>query len=376
MLLPEQHLRFRAEARKFAREVVEPRATEHDLSGEFVKENVQALAERGWLGIPWPKELGGMGLDYQSYAIAVEEVSRVCASTGLTLAAHISLGTYPIYKFGTTEQKEKYIPRLARGVYLGSFGLTEPNAGSDAAGIETTARKTEKGYVINGSKRFITSASYAGTVIVAASLDRKLGRKGVTCFIVETKTPGFKVASHEDKLGLRGSDTVELSFEDMVVPFDSVLGKEYEGYRIFMETLDGGRISVGAFCLGMAQCALDTMIGWFRDRKMTQLESKALSDVAMQVEAARLLVYNAAQIKDSGVRVDKECAFAKLFASEVAVWANSVAIDAVGPTALTDGLPLARTWRDAKLGEIGEGTSEVMRMIIAKEILKEAKETC
>jgi len=160
------------------------------------------------------------------------------------------------------------------------------------------------------------------------------------------------------------------------VPFDSVLGQEYDGYRIFMETLDGGRISIGAFCLGMAQCALDTMINWFRDRKLSQLQSQALSDVAMQVEAARLLVYNAAQIKDSGVRVDKECAFAKLFASEVAVRANSVAIDTIGPAALTDELPVARTWRDAKLGEIGEGTSEVMRMIIAKEILKEAKETC
>lgn len=376
MMLSERHLRFRSEARKFAREAIEPRAGEHDLSGEFVKENVQALIEHGWMGLPWPKELGGAGLDYQSYAIAVEEVSRVCASTGITLAAHTSLGTYPIYKFGTPEQKQKYIPPLARGEYLGSFGLTEPNAGSDAAGVESTAQKTEAGYVINGSKRFITSASYAGTVIVAASLDRKLGRKGVTCFIAETKTPGFKVASHENKLGLRGSDTVELAFDDMLVPFDSVLGQEYDGYRIFMETLDGGRISIGAFCLGMAQCALDTMIGWFRDRKLSQLQSQALSDVAMQVEAARLLVYNAAQIKDSGVRVDKECAFAKLFASEVAVWANSVAIDAIGPAALTDELPVARTWRDAKLGEIGEGTSEVMRMIIAKEILKEAKETC
>jgi alkylation response protein AidB-like acyl-CoA dehydrogenase len=375
-MLSEQHLKFRSEARKFAREVIEPRATQHDLSGEFVKENVQALAERGWLGIPWPKELGGMGLDYQSYAIAVEEVSRVCASTGLTLAAHTSLGTYPIYKFGTDEQKKKYIPRLARGDYLGAFGLTEPNAGSDAAGIESTANKTETGYVINGSKRFITSASYAGTVIVAASLDRKLGRKGITCFIVETKTPGFKVASVEHKLGLKGSDTVELAFEDMLVPLDSVLGKEFDGYRIFMETLDGGRISVGAFCLGMAQCALDTMLAWFKDREMTQLESKALSDVAVQVEAARLMVYNAAQIKDSGVRVDKECAFAKLFASETAVWACGVAIDAIGPLAITDKLPVARALRDAKLGEIGEGTSEVMRMIIAKEILKEAKETC
>ena len=376
MLLSERHLKFRSEARKFSREVIEPRAKGHDLSGEFVKENVQALTEHGWMGLPWPKELGGAGLDYQSYAIAVEEVSRVCASTGITLAAHTSLGTYPIYKFGTPEQKAKYIPPLARGEYLGAFGLTEPNAGSDAASIETTAGKNEKGYVLNGSKRFITSATYAGTVIVAASLDRSLGRKGITCFIVETETPGFAVASREHKLGLKGSDTVELAFEDLRVPAENVLGKEYEGYRIFMETLDGGRISIGAFCLGMAQCALDTMVDWFRDRKLSQLQSKALSDVAMQVEAARLMVYNAAQIKDSGVRVDKECAFAKLFASETAVWANSVAIDTIGPCALTDDLPVARTWRDAKLGEIGEGTSEVMRMIIAKEVLKEANENC
>jgi len=348
----------------------------HDLSGEFVEDNVKAMTERGWLGIPWPKELGGMGLDYQSYVIAVEEVSRVCASTGLTLAAHTSLGTYPIYKFGTPDQKEKYIPRLARGVYLGAFGLTEPNAGSDAAGVESTAVKTNKGYVINGSKRFITSAAHAGTVIVAASLDKKLGRKGITCFIVETSTPGYSAPKAEHKLGLKGSETVELLFEDMLVPLDSVLGKEYDGYRIFMETLDGGRISIGAFCLGMAQCALDTMISWFKDRRMSQLESKALADVAVQVEAARLLVYNAAQIKDTGVRMDKECAFAKLFASEVAMFACGTAIDAIGPLATTDDMPVARAYRDAKLGEIGEGTSEVMRMIIAKDVIKEAKETC
>jgi butyryl-CoA dehydrogenase len=376
VILAERYVKFRAEAEKFCREVIGPRAKEHDLTGEFVEDNIRTLAERGWLGIPWPKELGGLGLDYQSYVIAVEEVSRFCASTGLTLAAHISLGTYPIYKFGTPEQKAKFIPPLARGDYLGSFGLTEPNAGSDAAAVESIAKKTAQGYVINGSKRFITSAGHAGTVIVAASLDRKLGRQGVTCFIVETKTPGFKVASVERKLGLKGSDTVELAFEEMPVPLDSVLGKEYDGYRIFMETLDGGRISIGAFCLGMAQCALDTMIAWFKDRKMTQLESKALADIAVQVEAARLLVYNAAQIKDTGVRVDKECAFAKLFASEVAVWACGVAIDAIGLPAASADMPVARAYRDAKLGEIGEGTSEVMRIIIAKDVLKEAREAC
>jgi butyryl-CoA dehydrogenase len=376
VILSDQQQRFRKELRAFALDVIARTASSCDVEGAFVEANVRELASRGYLGIPWPRELGGMGLDYISYAIAVEEVSRVCASTGLTLAAHTSLGTYPIYKFGTREQKEKYIPRLARGEYLGSFGLTEPNAGSDAAGIETTARKTDKGYLINGSKRFITSASYAGTVIVAASMDRSVGRKGITCFIAETSTPGFSVPSVEHKLGLKGSDTAELVFEDMLLPFDSLLGREMDGYRIFMETLDGGRISIGAFCLGMAQCALDTMVDWFKDRNMTQLEQKALSDVATQVEAARQLVYSAAQTKDAGIRADKQCAFAKLFASEVAVWAAGVAIDAIGPLAVTDRMPVARVYRDAKLGEIGEGTSEVMRMIIAKEVLKEAKETC
>jgi butyryl-CoA dehydrogenase len=376
MLLTDAQQRFQAEVRDFCLKVVEPNAGTCDISGAFVEANVKGMAERGYLGIPWPKELGGLGLDYISYALAVEEVSRVCGSTGLTLAAHTSLGTYPIYKFGTKEQKEQYIPRLARGNYLGVFGLTEPNAGSDAAGIETTAKKTDKGYVINGTKRFITSAGHAGTVIVAATMDRGLGRKGITCFIAETSSPGFSIPSHENKLGLRGSETNELAFDDVLVPFENLLGKEKDGYRIFMETLDGGRISIGAFCLGMAQGALDTMVNWFRDRPMSQLESKALSDVATQVAAARQLVYHAAATKDANIRADKECAFAKLFASETAVWAAGVAIDAIGPLAITDDMPVGRIYRDAKLGEIGEGTSEVMRMIIAKEVLKDAAENC
>lgn len=386
MILSKQHQVFREELRCFAREVIEPGARASDMTGEFVRANVDAMARRGYLGVPWPKELGGMGLDYLSYAIAVEEISRVCASTGITIAAHTSLGTYPIYKFGTREQKEKYIPPLARGTYLGAFGLTEPNAGSDAAAIETRAQKTDKGFIINGSKRFITSASYAGAVIVAATLDRSLGRKGITCFIVETSTPGFSVASEEKKLGLKASNTVELAFQDMLVPPDSVLGKEYDGYRIFMETLDGGRISIGAFCLGMAQGALDTLIAWARKcanesdecairwHNLSQPASKALSDTAMEVEAARLLVYDAAITKDAGARADKQCAFAKLYASEVAVRAAGRVIGAIGYEALTPQLPVERIYRDAKLGEIGEGTSEVMRLIIAKEVLKEAME--
>lgn len=376
MILSEQHQSFREELRDFALKEIEPRACGADASGEFVKENVAAMAKHGYLGIPWPKELGGRGLDYLSYAIAVEEISRVCASTGITIAAHTSLGTYPIHKFGTDEQKRKYIPPLARGEYLGAFGLTEPNAGSDAAGIYTTAAKTDKGYILNGSKRFITSAAFAGTVIVAANEDRSLGRKGITCFIVETTTPGFKVDKEEKKLGLKASNTVELSFEDMLVPAQNILGKERDGYRIFMETLDGGRISIGAFCLGMAQGALDALLKWAgRCRNLSQIASRAISDTAMEVEAARLLVYDAALTKDAGVRADKVCAFAKLYASEVAVRAAGTAISTIGPEALSRELPLERIYRDAKLGEIGEGTSEVMRLIIAKEVLKEASET-
>ncbi|MGQ9708511.1 MAG: acyl-CoA dehydrogenase family protein [bacterium] len=371
MILPEPYQQFQKQIHDFVRTVIEPRAKDHDQTGSFVLENVRALAEHGYLGIPWPKDLGGLGYDHLAYALAVEEVSRACASTGLTLAAHTSLGTYPIYKFGTEDQKKKFIPPLARGDYLGAFGLTEPNAGSDAAGIETSARKIGNGYLLNGSKRFITNAGYAGTVIVAATLDRRLGSKGVTCFIIETKSKGFIVAKEEDKLGLRGSNTVELAFEDLFVPEENILGKEYDGYRIFMETLDGGRISIGAFCLGMAQTALDSLTDWAKGRKISQQAARAIADVAMEVEAARLLVYDAAMLKDQGIRADKQCAFAKLFASEVAVRSASTAISTIGPAGLSTDLNLNRVYRDAKLGEIGEGTSEIMRLIIAKEVLRQ-----
>ncbi len=371
MILSLEHQNFQKEVQDFVRAVIAPRAKEYDNTGKFVMENVQALAARGYLGIPWPRAVGGLGLDYLAYVIAVEEVSRACAATGLTLAAHTSLGTYPIYKFGTEEQKKRFIPPLSRGEYLGAFGLTEANAGSDAAGIETTARKTENGYVLNGSKRFITNAGYAGTVVVAATLDRSLGRKGITCFIVETKSKGFAVAKEENKLGLRGSNTVELVLEEVFVPRENLLGQEYDGYRIFMETLDGGRISIGAFCLGMAQTALDTLTSWAKGKRISQQIAKAIADIATEIAAARLLVYDAAITKDQSRRADKECAIAKLFASEVAMRAVSTAISAIGPLALTNEFPLNRVYRDAKLGEIGEGTSEIMRLIIAKEVLKE-----
>jgi len=375
MLLSPKHQRFQDEVRDFSQKVIAPRAKQADATGQFVKDNVSALARAGYLGIPWPRDLGGLGLDYLAYAIAVEEVSRACAATGLTLAAHTSLGTYPIYKFGTEEQQRRFIPKLAQGVYLGAFGLTEPNAGSDAAGIETTCQKTAHGYLINGSKRFITNGGFAGTVIVATTMDKSLGRKAITCLIVETQTPGFIVAKEENKLGLRGSNTVELAFQDLLVPFDNLLGKERDGYRIFMETLDGGRISIGAFCLGMAQACLDELLTWAKGRNLTQQQSGNLADVAVQVEASRQLVYHAAVTKDAGIRADKECAFAKLFASEVAVWAAGLAIATIGPRGLADELALNRIYRDSKLGEIGEGTSEIMRLIIAKELLAEITKT-
>jgi len=370
LILSAEHQRFQKEVREFAQSVIAPRSQEYHLNHKFVMENIRALAKKGYLGIPWPKELGGLGFDHLAYAIVVEEISRACASTGLTVAAHTSLGTYPIIKFGTEEQKRRFVPPLARGDYLGAFGLTEPNAGSDAAGVETTARLTDGGYIINGSKRFITNAAYAGTVIVAATLDRKLGKKGITCFIVETKSKGFIVAKEENKLGLKGSNTVELAFEDLFVPKENVLGTEYGGYRIFMETLDGGRISIGAFCLGMAQCALDSLIEWAKGREHSQQTAKAIADVATEVAAARLLVYDAAITKDAGIRADEQCAFAKLFASETAVRAVNTAISTIGFDTLKNSSTLGRLYQDVKLGEIGEGTSEIMRLIIAKEVLK------
>lgn len=373
-ILDSKYDNFRQEVSDFARNNILPLASDIYKKELFPLDLVKKLGAAGYLGIPYPKEYGGLGLDYLSYAIAAEEISRVCASTGLTLCAHTSLGTYPIYRFGTEAQKKKYLTRLASGKNLGAFGLTEPNAGSDAAAIETTAKKTEDGFILNGTKRFITSAEYADTVIVAASLDRTLGAKGITCFIVEAGYKGFAIGQREHKLGLLASNTVELIFEDCFVPKENLLGQEYDGYRIFMETLDGGRISIGAHALGIAQGALDVGLEWLTKHPVkSQQISKIIADVTMHIYAARLMVYDAAMKKDAGMRADQEAAMAKLYASELGTWACGEIIRMIGYPALTSDLAVERFYRDAKLSEIGEGTSEIMRLIIAREMIKKFK---
>lgn len=372
--LDNKYEKFRTEIQDFLSQNLLSCASNIYNKEEFPIEIVKKFGEKGYLGIPYPKEYAGLGLDYLSYAIAAEEVSRICASTGLTLCAHTSLGTFPIYQFGTEDQKKKYVTQLASGKMLGAFGLTEPNAGSDAAAIETTVKEVEGGFVLNGTKRFITSAEYAGTVIVAATHDRALGMKGISCFIVETNFKGFSIGQREHKLGLLASNTVELIFEDCFVPKENLLGEQYNGYKIFMETLDGGRISISGHALGIAQSAFDVGLAWLQKHPIkSQQISKIIADITTRIYAARLMVYDAAMKKDAGLRADQEAAMAKLYASEVGTWTAGEIIRLIGYEALTSDLAVERFYRDAKLSEIGEGTSEVMRLIIAREMIKKFK---
>ncbi len=336
-----------------------------------LKENLKKLAAKGYLGITYPKEYGGLGETYLTYSIITEEVSRICASTGLTLCAHNSLGTYPLFKFGSEEQKKRYLPSLCRGEKISAFGLTEPNAGSDAASIETKAEKVSGGYRLNGTKRFITSGGLAEVFLVAATKDKSLGAKGISIFIVEKGMKGFSIGKEEDKLGVRGSNTVELIFEDTFVPEENLLGREGEGYKYFMETLDGGRISIASFSLGIAQAAFEKILEYEkRNKTRSQLVYKMLSDVSTPLTAARLLTQKACELKDKGERADLLACQAKLFSSEVAWRATSEALRLYSYFGLLTSLPLEKLYRDVKIAEIGEGTSEIMRIIIARELLK------
>lgn len=374
--LDDKHKAFREEVREFAKTVVAPKAKEIDETGKFPWYTWKEMGARGLLGIPFPKKYGGAGLDTLSYAIACEEISRVCGSTGITLAAHVSLGSYPIYLCGTEEQKQKFLTPLAKGEKIGSFGLTEPNAGSDAAAIETTAKLVGNKYIINGTKRFITSGGIADTIVFTATQDKTKGVHGISAFIVEKGTPGFSPGKDEDKLGLRGSVTSELIFEDCEIPRENLLGKEGEGFKIFMLTLDGGRISIGAMALGIAQAALDASIKYVREGsqfgkplKKSQLIQKLIADMATEIAAARHLIYHAAKLEDMGKKFTKEAAMAKLYASEVCMRATTKAMQIHGVAGLTKQYPVERFFRDAKLTEIGEGTSEIQRIVIARQIL-------
>ncbi len=371
MILSDAHQNFRKKVKGFADNEVALRAKEIDKKGEFPWDLVKRLAELKLLAIYIPEEYGGAGLDVLSYAIAVEEIGRVCGSTGIFLAAHSSLGVFPIYYAGSEEQKKKWLIPLARGEKIGAFGLTEPNAGSDAAGTQTRFRLVGDKYVINGAKRFITSGHVADVIICTATKDPALGYKGISAFVVEKGTPGFTPGKEEDKLGLRGSITSELIFEDCTIPKENLLGKEGDGFKIFMETLDGGRISIGALALGIAQGALEASVKYVQEKGLAKNQSiqSMIAEMATEIEAARLLVYQSAQLKDVGQPFLKESAMAKYYASTVGMKATSMAIDIHGLAGITDQYPVERFLRDEKLMEIGEGTSEIQKIVIARQIL-------
>lgn len=375
-LTPEQEM-IRDVVRDFALREVEPLAEELDREARHPVETVEKMAEAGIMGISVPKEYGGAGADGISYAIAVEEISRVCASTGIVVSVNNSLACFPILKFGTEEQKQKYVAPMAKGEKLGAFGLTEPNAGTDAAQQCTVAVKQEDGYLINGSKCFITNGGVADTMVIFALTDPSKGTRGISAFIIEKTMEGFSVGTKEDKLGIRGSQTTELIFQDMLVPHENLLGAEGRGFGIAMQTLDGGRIGVAAQALGIAQGALDKATQYAKEReqfgkpigKFQAIQWK-LADMETRINAARMLVYKAAYAKDTQKRYSVEAAMAKLYAAETAMWVTTEAIQVHGGYGYTKDYPVERYFRDAKITEIYEGTSEVQRMVISGALLQ------
>lgn len=361
--------------REFSDEVVAPGADERDKTKQFPVEVFRKMAELNLMGLPFPEEYGGAGADSLSFAIVVEELSRACGSTGITYSAHISLGGAPLSLFGTEEQKQKYLTKICTGESFGAFGLTEPNAGSDAGGTRTSAVLEGNEWVINGSKCFITNASYASFLALTAVTDKEKGSRGITAFLVPTDSPGFSVLANYEKLGLHSSNTTELVMENVTVPEGSILGKRGEGFKQFLITLDGGRIGIGAMAVGIAQAAYDKALQYAKQRTAFgnslshfQAIQHKLADMAMQIELARNMVYKAAWLKDNGRRFTKEAAMAKLYASEVAMSATHQAIQIHGGYGYMREYQVERFFRDARLLEIGEGTSEILRNVIAREI--------
>lgn len=376
--LTEDQRMIRDMVREFALAEVAPIAAEIDEEHRFPKDNWDKIVELGIPGIPFSEELGGSNGGTLAYAIAVEELSRICGSTGLTLAAHVSLGTYPIYKWGSDRLREEHVPKLIAGEYMGCYGLTEPNAGSDSGGTETTAVLEGDEWVLNGRKVFITNATHSGTFIVTAVTDKSLGPKGISAFVLTKDTPGLSLEHGDEKLGMRGSDWASLVFEDARIPKDSMLGPEGEGFKTFMKTLDGGRISIGALGLGIAQGAYDCAVKYASERETFgkelnkhQAVSFKLANMAVEIEAARHLIYHSARLKDAGQPFAKEAAMGKLYSSEVAMRCTYDAIQIFGGFGYSREYPVERMWRDAKLCTIGEGTSEIQRMIISRAILRE-----
>ena len=394
----EEHLRVREMVREFARDEVAPVAARYDAIAEFPWENIRKMGELGLLGVPWPEELGGAGLDLTSYMIVIHELAKVDASHGLTISAHTTLGTSPIMHFGTDAQKKKYVPPLAAGKVMGGFGLTEESAGSDAGGTRTTAVRRGNCYVLNGSKRFITHGGVGEIFVVTAVTEPGQGTKGISSFILTKENddlaraqphgighddslvpmPGFSSGKKEDKLGWRASDTRELIFQDVEVPVENRLGEEGQGFVNFMRTLDAGRVGIAALSLGIAEGAFLEALKYASVRKQFgqvianfQGVGFQLADLATEIEAGKHLVYSAARMLQEGKSVTKTAAMAKLFCSELAMRATTKAVQIHGGYGYTKDYPVERMMRDAKICEIGEGTSEIQRLVISRELLKD-----
>ena len=360
---------------EFAQNELAPLAADLDKESRFPQDILKKMAELDLFALPFDEEYGGTGDGYLAYVLAVEEISKACASTGITYAAHCSIGTGPVYLFGTEEQKQKWVGPCARGEMLAAFGLTEPDAGSDAGGTKTSAVQDGEEWVINGSKCFITNATYAGLVIITAVTEPGRGTHGISSFLVPGKTEGFTVSAPYEKLGLKASDTAEIALNDVRLPADHLLGKRGEGFKQFLQVLDGGRISIGALSVGIAQACLDSALEYAKERrqfgqpisKFQAIQFK-LADMATAVELARTAVHKAAWLKDQGLPFTSESAIAKLFASETAVKCALEAIQIFGGYGYTREYPVERYLRDAKLMEIGEGTSEIQRLVIARQL--------
>ena len=373
------HEELRAKVRAFAEEEIKPIAFMLDQQNEFPDEAIRKLGEMGLMGIPFPAEYGGAGLDALSYAIAVEELARVDGGAGVILSAHVSLGSWPIFAYGTEEQKRKYLVPLAKGEKIGAFGLTEPNAGSDAGGTETTAVLKGDHYVLNGGKIFITNAPKADTYVVFAVTTPDIGTRGISAFIVEKGWKGFYFGDHYDKMGIRSSSTAELIFDNVEVPRENLLGKEGDGFKIAMSTLDGGRIGIAAQALGIAQGAYDAAVAYSKERiqfgkpiGFQQAISFKIADMATKLRCARFLVYSAAELKEEHAPYGMESAMAKMYASDIALEVTNDALQIFGGTGFLKGMDVERMYRDAKITTIYEGTNEIQRVVIASHILGKA----
>ena len=375
-LTKEQEL-FQQMIRDFAENEVKPLAAEVDEQERFPIETVEKMAKIGIMGIPIPKQYGGAGGNNLMYSIAVEELSMVCGTTGVIVSAHTSLCAAPILEHGTEEQKQKYLPKLASGEWIGAFGLTEPNAGTDAAGQQTTAIEDGDNYIINGSKIFITNAEYAHVYVIFAMTDKSQGTRGITAFIIEKGTPGFSFGKKEKKMGIKGSATSELIFENCVLPKTNMLGKLSKGFGVAMKTLDGGRIGIAAQALGLAQGAINETVKYVKERKQFGRALSAfqntqfmLADMSTKTEASRMLVRKAAYKKDNKMAYSVDAAMAKLYAAETAMEVTNKAVQLHGGYGYTREYPVERMMRDAKITEIYEGTSEVQKMVISANMLK------